>query len=86
VRQAETLVKQWIEQPPALPEIPKIPANPQLAAHIHHLEDRFRSSLGTKVNLNRNEDGSGRLVVHFYSDDDLDAILRLVAGADATAE
>jgi ParB family chromosome partitioning protein len=53
-----------------------------MAAHVHHLENRFRSALGTKVNLNRNEDGSGRLVVHFYSDDDLEAIYRLIAGAD----
>jgi ParB family chromosome partitioning protein len=86
VRQAEALVKEWLEQPPAQPETPKTQPNPQLAAHIHHLENRFRSALGTKVNLNRNEDGSGRLVVHFYSDDDLEAILHLVAGTDETVE
>ena len=55
-------------------------------AHITHLENRFRSALGTKVNLNRNEDGTGRLVVHFYSDDDLEAIYRLIAGMDETGD
>lgn len=82
VRQAETLVKEWLERPPAPPQTVQPPVNPQMAAHVHHLENRFRSALGTKVNLNRNEDGSGRLVVHFYSDDDLEAIYRLIAGAD----
>ena len=62
------------------PRQPKRTPDPQLVAHMTHLENRFRSALGTKVNLNRNEDGSGRLVVHFYSDDDLEAIYRLIAG------
>ena len=83
VRQAEALVKQWLETPPQkAQEAPKPTQDPQLVAHITHLENRFRSALGTKVNLNRNEDGTGRLVVHFYSDDDLEAIYRLVAGSD----
>jgi ParB family chromosome partitioning protein len=81
VRQTEARVKQWLESPAAA-EIPKTMPNPQLVAHITHLENRFRSALGTKVNLNRNDDGSGRLVVHFYSDDDLEAIYHLIAGAD----
>ena len=81
VRQAEALVKQWLETPPQqAPEPPKPTRDPRLVAHITHLENRFRSALGTKVNLNRNEDGTGRLVVHFYSDDDLEAIYRLIAG------
>jgi ParB family chromosome partitioning protein len=88
VRQTELLVKQWLEaaaqaeaaaQPPA-----RSTPDPQLLAHLGHLENRFRSALGTKVNLNRNEDGSGRLVVHFYSDDDLQNIYRLIAGEDET--
>ncbi len=86
VRQAEALVKQWLESPPAPPETAKAAPDPQLVAHMTHLENRFRSALGTKVNLNRNDDGSGRLVVHFYSDDDLEAIYRLIAGAGETDE
>lgn len=83
VRQAEALVKQWLETPPQKVAEPSKPTqDPQLVAHITHLENQFRSALGTKVNLNRNEDGTGRLVVHFYSDDDLEAIYRLVAGTD----
>ena len=81
VRQAEALVKQWLEIPPQqVQEVSKPSQDPRLVAHITHLENRFRSALGTKVNLNRNEDGTGRLVVHFYSDDDLETIYRLIAG------
>ncbi len=49
-------------------------------AHLHALENRFRSSLGTKVNLSRNADGTGRLVIHFFSDDDLDHLLQRMIG------
>jgi ParB family chromosome partitioning protein len=87
VRQVEALVKQWLETLPTPPQVePKSTQDPQLVAHISHLEDRFRSALGTKVNLNRNEDGSGRLVVHFYNDDDLETIYRLIAGSDEDDE
>jgi ParB family chromosome partitioning protein len=80
VRQTEVLVKQLLEAPP--PPIAKPAIDPHLQAHLNHLEDRFRSALSTRVSLNRNDDGSGRLVVHFYSDDDLDAIYRLITGVD----
>lgn len=90
VRATETLVKQWLDaQAEALAaaqaetETPARRApDPQMLAHLGHLENRFRSALGTKVNLNRNDDGSGRLVVHFYSDEDLETIYRLIAGED----
>ena len=84
VRQTETLVKGWLEAHAAAAEPaaeePKRGPDPQLLAHLGDLENRFRSALGTKVNLDRKDDGSGRLVVHFYSDDDLEAIYRLIAG------
>ena len=43
---------------------------------------RFRAALGTKVSLDRNQDGTGKLVVHFYNDDDLESIYRLIAGEE----
>lgn len=76
VRETELLVKRLLEAPPV---VAKPAPDPALQAHFAYLEDRFRAALGTKVSLNRNEDGSGRLVVHFYSDDDLEAIYQLLA-------
>ena len=80
VRQTEILVRRLNEPPPeAVP--PPRPA-PEFEAQLRHLEGRFRSALGTKVSLSRNQDGTGRLVVHLYSDDDLESIYRLIAGEE----
>ena len=79
VRQAEKLVSDLVEPPKAKAAEPE-PLSQQLQTHLAHLENRFRSALGTKVNLNRNADGSGRLVVHFFNDSDLDAIFHVITG------
>jgi len=41
--------------------------------HTRHLEDEFRNALGTKVALTRGPRG-GRLVISFYSEEELQAI------------
>lgn len=43
------------------------------------LEERLREALSTRVELHRGRRG-GRLVIHFYSDEELDAIYRAIAG------
>ena len=45
------------------------------------LESRFRESLGTKVNLYRNQKGRGRLVIHFYSEEELQNIYDVIIGS-----
>lgn len=76
VRQTEELVRRLREgQPePAAPSEPT-PPDPHLAA----LEAEFRAALGTKVDLTRTE-RSGRLVIHFYSDEELQAIYDAIVG------
>ncbi|MEZ4712916.1 MAG: ParB/RepB/Spo0J family partition protein [Caldilineaceae bacterium] len=54
----------------------------QLQHHVRDLENRFRNVLGTRVSLNRNRDGSGRLVVHFFSDEELAQIYQVIARDD----
>ena len=82
VRQTEALVKRLQEA--AATSVEAQSAEPPAADARHeqvgYLEDRFRTALGTRVNLNRNANGSGRLVIHFYSDEDLDTIFRLITG------
>ncbi len=39
------------------------------------LAERVRTAIGTKVDLRRNSKGRGRLVLHFYSDEELESIL-----------
>lgn len=67
VRQTEELVRRLASasEPPPAPE----PRSP----HQKALEDAFRGALGTKVSLSKGERG-GRLVVYFYSDEELQSI------------
>jgi ParB family chromosome partitioning protein len=68
VRETEALAKtaQRAERPSSPPRRPL----PDVAA----LEEHLRSLLGTKVELQRGRKG-GRVVIHFYSDEELDAIV-----------
>jgi ParB family transcriptional regulator, chromosome partitioning protein len=79
VRQTEALVAQLLEADAAPPA--KAEVHPQLS----HLENRFRTVLGTRVNLSRNANGSGRLTIHFYNDDDLEQLYQLITGGDEPA-
>jgi len=84
VRQTEALVKQLVEAAArattdhSADETPT--KEPEAEHQLGHLESRFRTALGTRVNLSRNTNGSGRLVIHFYSDEDLNNIFHLITG------
>jgi ParB family chromosome partitioning protein len=73
VRQTEQLVRRLAEEPKHRPKPAEKP--PELTA----LEDDFRQALGTKVNLSRGSKG-GRLVIYFYSEEELQAIHDLIVG------
>jgi ParB family chromosome partitioning protein len=75
VRQTEELVRRSLAGPKA--KAKKVAAS----AETRSLEDRFRRALGTKVNLFRSRKG-GKVVIHFYSDEELDAIYRHILGKD----
>ncbi|MCB0063071.1 MAG: ParB/RepB/Spo0J family partition protein [Caldilineaceae bacterium] len=100
VRQTEALVKAWQEDQASKKkdEADPVEGNNETSreedgelsapqqAQVRYLEDRFRSALGTRVNLNRQKNGSGRLVIHFFNDDDLDNIYRLITGEQSDEE
>ena len=68
VRQTEELVRRATGE--VVKRRSRAPAsNPETRA----LEAEFRRALGTKVSLNRSGD-AGRLVIYFYSDEELDAL------------
>ena len=80
VRQTEDLVRRW---PAAGSPTPERASDPPPDPEVASLESRLRASLGTKVELRRNKRGRGRLVLHFYSDEELNALLeRLGAGLE----
>jgi len=52
------------------------PSSPEFQS----LEDKLRIALGTKVKIRGKKGGSGEIVVEYYSHDDLDRLLDLLAG------
>jgi ParB family chromosome partitioning protein len=75
VRQTEEMVRRSLAEPKA--KAKKAAAS----AETRSLEDRLRRSLGTKVNLFRSRRG-GKVVIHFFSDEEFDAIYRRLVGRD----
>jgi ParB family chromosome partitioning protein len=74
VRQTEALVRRLAGERPAPVEKPAPP--PEVA----DLERRLEDSLGTRVNLKRGSQGRGTVVIHFYSDEELDALIDRLLG------
>jgi ParB family chromosome partitioning protein len=72
VRQTEELVRRLKAE--RRESKPKQSLSPELQA----LEEDFRSRLGTKVQLIRNRKGRGRLVIHFYNQEDLEALYGVI--------
>jgi ParB family chromosome partitioning protein len=75
VRQTEEMVRRIVAgvQPRRRDE----PPSPETEA----LENEFRNALGTKVRLFRSKKG-GKLVIQFYSEEELEAIYRIIVGGD----
>jgi ParB family chromosome partitioning protein len=74
VRQTEELARRL------LVEVKQEPTQPQTSPETRALEEHFRAALGTKVNLYRSKKG-GRLVIHFYSEEELENIYQNIVGA-----
>jgi ParB family transcriptional regulator, chromosome partitioning protein len=73
VRQTEDLVRKMSGVKPA--SHLKTSAPPEITS----LEERLRTYLGTKVNLSPRRKG-GTLVIHYYSDEELDALMNKLMG------
>lgn len=73
VRQTEQLVKRMVEEPQ------RSAKRREKSPEVKALEDQFRQALGTKVRLTQGRKG-GRLVIYFYSDEELQGIYDLVVG------
>jgi len=73
VRQTEALVRrlQGDQQPP--------PPAEALPPEVRSLESALRQTLGTKVSLQRGKRG-GRVVIYYYSDEELDHIYQTIVG------
>lgn len=75
VRQTEVLVRRLSGKRE------KRPSEPARSPEEKALEDELRQSLGTKVRLRRSK-GGGSLTLHFYSDEELNALVDRLLGKD----
>ncbi|MBN1976332.1 MAG: ParB/RepB/Spo0J family partition protein [Anaerolineae bacterium] len=78
VRQTEDLVRRRLGEKEKPKHKPSRKAQSR-REETKALEDDFRSALDTKVELTRDGEG-GRLVIHFYSDEELDALYERIVG------
>jgi ParB family chromosome partitioning protein len=68
VRQTEQLARKLAGEKPAAKR------KPAQSPDVSEVEQRLRSSLGTKVTLRHGKKG-GTITIHYYSDEELDALL-----------
>lgn len=81
VRQTEELVRRLRAAPPAAPA-PASRAPRRSDPDLSAIEERLRRALGTQVRLERSRKG-GRIIIQFYGDEDLTALLTRLLGNDA---
>jgi len=74
VRQTETLVEKRLTS-----EKPKAKQVKEVSPELIDLEDQFRVSLGTRVNIQPGPEG-GKIVIHYYSDEELQKIYSVITG------
>ena len=80
VRQTEALVRQIVSGQSA-PKKNRAPLTP----HDKDMLQRFQAKLGTKVEMARSDSSSGgKIVLHFYSDEELQAIFDKILGDEKT--
>jgi ParB family chromosome partitioning protein len=74
VRQTEALVQKLIGD--KLKPLHKSTIVPELAA----LEEQLRAHFGTKVKLQNRSKGGGTITIHYYSDEELDVLIKTLLG------
>lgn len=77
VRQVEEIVKKINSAAKPTPKPPRT-----LPPEWSYLQSQFRQTLGTRVDIQRGREG-GKLVIHFYSDEDLQALFEAIVEEDA---
>lgn len=76
VRQTESMVTNLLAD-----KRPQPRQRPQLSPELASLETQFEEALGTRVSIEKGKKG-GRVIIHYYSDDDLNAIYEAITGVD----
>ena len=77
VRQTEALVRQLLAG-----DEPAKPKRSPLTPHDKRVLGMFEARLGTKVDLNRSDGDTGKLTIHFYSQEEFQTIFDAILGED----
>lgn len=72
VRQTEALVRNMYKEDGAV----KKPAKSKLPSPLQRIEDKLASHFSTRVKIRHSRNGSGQILVEYYSQDELNKILR----------
>lgn len=77
VRKVEQLVKKLLTSPEGKKSV-SFPAKPGIVnANLTDVEDKLRKIFGTKVLCRQKGDGSGEIIIEFYSNDELERLFEL---------
>ena len=79
VRKTEALAKKYTNKSLSKSKIKKIFRKP---SNILQLEKMLISLLGTKVVINKNKNGRGKINIEFYSESDLQRVLEIITESD----
>jgi ParB family transcriptional regulator, chromosome partitioning protein len=78
VRKVEQLVKKFLsEDKSPKKSISFSLKSTQVSASIHDVEDKLRKIFGTKVLCRQKQNGTGEIVIEFYSNDELERLFEL---------
>ena len=81
VRQVEALARRLAQTPAQGDEDAAAQTNSkELYDEVRDIEERFTHALGTKVQLSKSSRGKGKLVIYFFSDEELDRIYGAIVG------
>jgi ParB family chromosome partitioning protein len=85
VRKVEQLVKEFNDAKPKQlnGQTSQIKRKAELySPHLREVEDRLRTIFGTKVSCKQNNDGTGAIILEYYSNDELERLLELIDAID----
>ena len=78
VREVEKLVKKLQKEKEDAAKEKPVPEKPADDFIYRDLEEKMKSIIGTKVSINRKNNGKGRIEIEYYSNDELERIIDMI--------
>lgn len=79
VREVEKLVKKILKDKEEAGKVKPVQETKAADDFIYHdLEEKMKSVIGTKVSINRKNNGKGKIEIEYYSNDELERIIDMI--------